>query len=126
MLRDLLMIVFVTVTTLGGQLLIKDAVMRIGERTPALHGLDWVLAVLAAPKIWWSILVQAIGFLVWVAVVSRMNLGPAYAAFGAFFYTLLALASWWLYGERLAPLHWAGIVLVSVGVVILSLPATKG
>ena len=126
MLRDLLMIVFVTVTTLGGQLLIKDAVMRIGERAPVLQGIDWVLAVLTAPKIWLSILVQAIGFLAWVAVLSRMNLGPAYAAFGAFFYVLLALTSWWLYGERLALLQWTGIVLVSVGVVMLSMPVAKG
>ena len=125
MLRDLLMIVFVTVTTLGGQLLIKDVAMHIGQRTPALQGFDWMLAVLSAPKIWASILLQAIGFLAWVAVLSRMNLGPAYAAFGAFFYILLALASWWLYGERLAPLHWGGIVLVSAGVVMLSMPMAK-
>ncbi len=125
MLRDLLMIVFVTLTTLGGQLLVKDAVMRIGTRSPALQGFDWALVVMADPRIWASIAVQAIGFLAWAAVLSRLSLGPAYAVFGACFYILLALASWWLHGERLALVHWAGIVLVSAGVVLLSLPAAR-
>lgn len=121
MLRDLLMILFVTFTTLGGQLLIKDAVVGIAARTPSPAGTEWVLAVLQSPKIWLSIGVQALGFLAWVAVLSRMKLGPAFAVWGACFYLLLALISWWLYGERLAPLQWLGIVFVSTGVLMMSL-----
>lgn len=120
MLRDLLMIAFVTITTLGGQLLIKDAVVGIAARTPMPTGLDWVAAVLQSPKIWLSIGVQALGFLAWVGVLSRMKLGPAFAMWGAFFYLLLALAGWWLHGEKLAPVQWLGIVFVSAGVLMMS------
>ena len=124
--RDLLMILFVTCSTLGSQLLIKGAVTGIPARHPAPAGLDWLLAVLASPKIWAAVVVQGIGFLVWIVVVSRMKLGPAFAVSGAFFYVLLAAVSWWLYGERLAPLQWVGIVLVSAGVLMISMLGQQG
>lgn len=123
--RDVLMIVLVTLTTLGGQVLIKDAVMGIGARTPVPTGLGWAWAVAGSPKIWASIAVQALGFLAWAAVLSRMKLGPAYASFGAFFYLLLALTGWWLYDERLAPVQWWGVALVSVGVVMMSVSGPR-
>ena len=125
MLRDLLMILFVTCSTLGSQLLIKHAVVDIAGRIPAPAGVDWLLAVAASPKVWIAVMVQGIGFVVWIVVVSRVKLGPAFATSGAFFYVLLAMASWWLYGERLLPLQWAGIVLVTVGVVLMSLPGVQ-
>ena len=120
MVRDLLMILFVTCSTLGSQLLIKGAVVAIGARAPAPAGLDWLMAVLVSPKVWAAVVVQGVGFLVWVGVVSRVKLGVAFAASGALFYILLAVVSWHLYGERLAPLQWAGIVLVSAGVLMIS------
>lgn len=121
MIRDILMILFVTCTTLGSQLLIKDAVMRIAIRNPAPVGMDWLLAVAMSPKVWAAVLVQGVGFVVWIVVVSRVKLGPAFATSGAFFYILLAAVSWYLYGERLAPLQWLGIVLVSAGVLMISM-----
>lgn len=126
MLRDLLMILFVTCSTLGSQLLIKNAVMRIATRAPAPERLDWLLAVVASPRIWAAVAVQGVGFLVWIVVVSRVKLGPAFAMSGAFFYILLAAASWWLYGERLALWQWVGIALVSTGVLMISMLGQQG
>jgi multidrug transporter EmrE-like cation transporter len=121
MIRDIAMILFVTCSTLGSQLLIKDAVVRIATRNPAPVGMDWLLAVVMSPKVWAAVLVQGVGFTVWIVVVSRVKLGPAFATSGAFFYILLAAVSWYLYGERLAPLQWLGIVLVSAGVLMISM-----
>ena len=121
MLRNILMILFVTCSTLGSQLLIKAAVIRIGARVPVPVGLDWLVAVAFSPKVWLAVTIQGVGFVVWIAVVSRMKLGLAFATSGAFFYILLALLSWWLYGERLAPMQWLGILLISGGVMMLAL-----
>lgn len=123
--RDVLMILFVTLTTLCGQVPIKDAVAGIAARASVPSGSAWAWAVAGSPKIWASIAVQALGFLAWAAVLSRMKLGPAYASFGAFFYLLLAITGWWLYDERLAPVQWLGVVLVSLGVVLMSLAGTQ-
>jgi len=121
MLRDVLMILFVTCSTLGSQLLIKHAVSRLGQRDPAPHGLDWMVAALTSPPVLAAIAVQAMGFAVWVVVVSRVKLGVAFAISGAFFYILMAAVTWLLYGERLTLGQWAGIALISTGVLMVSM-----
>ncbi len=121
LMREFLMIVFVTCATLGSQLLVKQAVMNIALRTPGLKGLDWLMAAVLSPQVIAAVALQGIGFLVWVVVVSRVKLGMAFAMSGAFFYILLAALSWWLYGERLAPGQWAGLALISTGVLMVSL-----
>lgn len=124
MLQTFLAIVFSTCCTIGSQLLVKGAVIAIKHQMPATHGVDWLLAVISAPRIWMAVAIQGAGFLVWAWVVSRMKLGVAFATAGAFFYILLAAASWALYGERLTGWQWAGILLVSAGVVLMT--ATQG
>lgn len=121
MFRELLMIVFVTCCTLGSQLLVKYSVGRIAARDSVPVGFDWLVTAMLSPGIIAAIMIQGIGFTVWVVVVSRVKLGVAFATSGAFFYILLALAAWYFYGERLAPLQWAGIILVSSGVLLISL-----
>lgn len=118
--RELWMILFVTCSTLGSQLLIKSAVTKIAARTPAPVGVDWLVAVILSPKVWLAVAAQGVGFLVWIAVVSRMKLGAAFATSGALFYLLLALASWAIYDERLTTGQWLGIGLVSAGVLMIS------
>lgn len=124
--RDILMILFVTCSTLGSQLLLKDSVVRIARRTSVPAGLDWLVAVMSSPKVWLAIAIQGVGFMVWLIVVSRVKLGLAFAISGAFFYILMALLSWYLYAERLALLQWVGMVLVSTGVLMISMLGTKG
>lgn len=121
MIRDLLMILFVTCTTLGGQLLLKQAVSQIAARNPAPTGTDWLVATFLSPGVWAAIVIQGIGFIVWVVVISRIKLGLAFALAGAFLYILMALASWQFFGERLAPFQWIGIVFVSIGVLMISM-----
>ena len=121
MIRDLLMILFVTCTTLSGQLLLKHSVVRIASLDPVPRGWDWLVAAFASPGVWAAIVIQGVGFVVWVVVISRIKLGVAFALAGAFLYILMALVSWQLYGERLAPLQWVGIVLVSAGVLMISM-----
>lgn len=118
--RELLMIVFVTVSTLASQLLVKFAVTDLATRTPRLHGLPWLLAAITSPAVIGAVLVQGLGFVVWVVVVSRVKLGVAFAVSGAFFYLLIALSGWLLFGERLAAMQWVGIVLLSIGVLLIS------
>lgn len=121
MIRDLMMILFVTCTTIGGQLLLKRSVMRIASSVPVPKGVDWLVAAFTQPGVWMAILIQGIGFVVWVVVISRVKLGLAFAFAGACLYLLMPLVTWQLYGERLAPLQWFGISLIATGVLMVSL-----
>ncbi len=121
MFREILMIVFVTCSTLGSQLLVKRAVTEIASRDVVPTGIQWLLAACLSPGVIAAVAIQGVGFLVWVVVVSRIKLGLAFAISGSFFYILIAAASWILYGERLGPLQWLGLVLVSSGVLLMTL-----
>jgi multidrug transporter EmrE-like cation transporter len=121
MIREILMILFVTCSTLGSQLLIKRAVSGLAARSPGLSGMDWLLAAMFSPAILLAVAVQGLGFIVWVVVVSRIKLGVAFAISGGSFYLLLAAATWALYGERLTPWQWGGLALISMGVMMVSL-----
>lgn len=120
MIREILMILFVSCSTLGSQLLIKRALLHLAERSPDLKGFDWLMAAMLSPGVLSAVAVQGMGFTIWVIVVSRVKLGMAFAISGATMYVLMAVAGWWAYGERLTPMQWGGVVLVSAGVLMLS------
>lgn len=123
MIREILMIAFVTLSTMASQLLVKNGVTNLAERMPDLKGIPWLMAAVLSPSIIAAVAIQGVGFLMWVVVVSRMKLGIAFAISGAFFYLLIAFASWFFYGEKLSPLQWGGLVMISGGVVIMVLSA---
>lgn len=122
LIREILMIIFVTCSTLGSQLLVKRAVTQIAARDTVPQGAQWLIAACLSPEVLAAVAIQGIGFIVWVVVVSRVKLGLAFAISGSFFYVLIALASWMFYGERLGPLQWIGLILVSGGVLLMTLP----
>jgi drug/metabolite transporter (DMT)-like permease len=74
-----------------------------------------------SPWIYASITLQILSYVMWMLIVSREKLGVAAATVGAGFYTLMALSAWLIYGETLSPVQWAGIALVTLGVVCISL-----
>lgn len=119
MIREIPMIVFVTLSTMASQLLVKNGVNVLGARTPELKGIQWLMAAVLSPSIIAAVVIQGVGFLVWVVVVSRMKLGIAFAIAGAFFYLAIAMASWLIYGEKLSLLQWSGLALISCGVVLM-------
>lgn len=126
MIREATLIVLVTSATLGSQLLIKGAIARLALKTPGLTGAAWLAAVVFSPEVILAIALQGVGFLIWVTVISRMKLGVAVGLAGASLYLLLPLVSWWLYGERLVSAQWLGLVLITGGVLLLSITARGG
>ncbi|MEO8365360.1 MAG: hypothetical protein ABI538_04045 [Pseudoxanthomonas sp.] len=110
-----------TCSTLGSQLLIKHGVAQLALRSPPLTGMPWLAAAILSPAVIAAIVVQGIGFIVWVVVVSRVKLGVAFAISGGSFYILMAGVTWLLYGERLTLGQWAGLALISTGVLMVSL-----
>lgn len=121
MIREVLMIIFVTCCTLGSQLLVKRAVTLIALRDDVPTGFQWLVAACLSPHVIAAVAIQGVGFITWVVIVSRMKLGLAFAISGSFLYILIAASGWFLYGERLAPSQWTGLALVSSGVLLLML-----
>jgi drug/metabolite transporter (DMT)-like permease len=116
----LLLIAF-TLTAVISQLVLRRALNELGS--PA--GLSGLLRFMGnaafSPWIYTSVALQILSYVIWMLVVSREKLGVATASVGAGFYVLMALSAWLIYGETLSALQWAGIALVTLGVVCISL-----
>lgn len=118
------LILLVTVNTVASQLLVKKVVGVIGG--PSQHDslVGFVMAAAAHPLVYLSLTLQVTGYVMWMVILSREKLGIAVAISGAFFYLLVSSMSWLIFGERLSGLQWAGIVLITLGVVCVGLQQT--
>jgi drug/metabolite transporter (DMT)-like permease len=116
-----LLFVAVTVNAVISQLLLRRALNALGSPA-SLAGLPRFIGNAAlSPWIYASVALQILGYVLWMLVVSREKLGVATASIGAGFYVLMALSAWLIYGETLSFLQWTGIILVTLGVVCISL-----
>lgn len=115
-----LLALLVALNTIGSNLLIKRAVSEIGSPASLGGMLKFAQSAAASPWIWASLSLQVLGYLVWMVVVSREKLGVAAAWVGAAYYLLTAVMAWLVFGERISVAQWLGILLITIGVVLVS------
>jgi len=115
--KTILLIFIFSATTVVSQLILKKGVTGLAVHwgTPAL----FLKAAFTSPYLLVGVALQGMNFLLWLVVLSRVNLGYAFGFAGAFLYLILPLFSWWLYGERLSPLQWGGLVFITLGILCL-------
>jgi drug/metabolite transporter (DMT)-like permease len=116
-----LLLVAFTINAVISQLALRRALNGLSSPS-GLSGLArFIGAAALSPWIYTSVALQILSYVIWMLIVSREKLGVATASAGAGFYILMALSAWLIYGETLSALQWTGIVLVTVGVVCISL-----
>ena len=114
------LILVTTLCTIGSQIILKGAVGPIVQVFREEGILQFLFAAATSPKVIAALALQAMGFLTWFFVLAQSKLSTAFATSGAFFYILMAAASWYAYGERLTPLQWLALMLISGGVFLLN------
>jgi drug/metabolite transporter (DMT)-like permease len=110
-----------TVNSVISQLVLRRGLHELGSPTSLFAVPRFLGNAALSPWIYASVTLQVLSYVMWMLIVSREKLGVATATVGAGFYTLMALSAWLVYGETLSPLQWTGIVLVTLGVVCISL-----
>jgi drug/metabolite transporter (DMT)-like permease len=116
-----LLVIAVAVNAVLGQILLKYALSTLGGRPSFAAFPRFLSLALASPWMYASVAVQALGYFLWMLLISREKLGVAAASVGAGFYLLMPLCAWAIYGESLTVLQWLGIVLITIGVSCVSL-----
>jgi drug/metabolite transporter (DMT)-like permease len=116
----LLLLAF-TVNTVISQLVLRRALNHLGSPSSLSVLPRFIGNAALSPWIYVSVTLQILSYVMWMLIVSREKLGVATASVGAGFYTLMALSAWLVYGETLSGVQWTGIVLVTLGVVCISL-----
>ena len=115
-------IILVAATAATAHILLKIGMNQVGEvnaealKTPG----KLVGQLVTTPAILAAIPVYAISSVGWLVVLSRLNLSVAYP-FLASLYIFLPILSMLFLSETLSTQHWAGIVVIGIGIgVVLS------
>jgi multidrug transporter EmrE-like cation transporter len=104
----------------GAQLLLKAGVQPLGALSVGWHNLlPTTLRVLQQWPIVAGLACYVISVGVWIVGLSRVDVSIAYPML-SMGYVVNALLAWWLFGEALGPMRWAGLVLILAGVLLIS------
>lgn len=117
----ILLIVLVTSFTITSQMVLKHAMNGIAPILKQEGILQFLLAAITTPTVYGALILQVGGYVLWFFVLAQERLSVAFAINGSFFYLMVAAASWMVFDERLNAWQWFGLVLISLGVVILNL-----
>ena len=98
----------------GGQLSFKAGAGHGEELGPAQH---WK-RMLSSRWIWLGIFCYVAEFFVWMAFISEMPLSTA-IMLGSFNIVTIMLAGRLIFGESFSPLRIAGILLITLGVIVV-------
>jgi hypothetical protein len=116
------LLVLVAVTLGGaGHVLLAKGMKPVGDLTEAPSGRirGMVTSVLSDPRIVLGVALQAVFFFVYVTLLSRADVSQL-LPLTALDYIVVALLAQWALGEVITPARWAGIALITVGVVLVS------
>lgn len=115
------LIFVVSACTIGSQLILKNGINHISPvfRNEGIFPFLWAAAT--SPWVIGALCIQVLSYVVWFFVLTQERLSVAFAISGSFFYLLMAMASWFVFNERLNLWQWLGLFMISGGVMILNL-----
>ncbi len=119
--KNILLILIFSMNTIASQLILKKGILTVSSIYSSDDVIKYLLKVLQSPFTISAIFLQGIGYMVWILVLSRLKLGLAFAISGSFFYILLAIASWIIYKEKLNSIQWVGLIMITGGVLCMTL-----
>lgn len=121
MLVSLLLVLGSVGTATLGQLLLKSGMTSVGRLGAGAlqQPVQTVLAIASTPVVWLGLACYGFGAVLWLVVLSRLDLGYAYPLL-AISYILIPLLAHFLLGEAIPPLRWVGIAVIFIGVVIVA------
>lgn len=105
-----------------GQILLKHVMRGVGPIAMAQVSSPWrtVQQLAFNPLFLLAVALYILGFLIWLVVISKLDLSYAYPIL-ALAYCFVPLLSWWAFGEHVSPLRWVGIAIIFAGVVVVGL-----
>lgn len=114
------LILFSVLVNAGAQLLLKAGMNRIGYFEFALVNAASIgLKVMASPFVLFGVAAYVVSMLIWLLVLSRMEVGYAYPMI-SLGYIVNAVAGHYLFQENLSVTRIAGILVIILGVFLVS------
>jgi multidrug transporter EmrE-like cation transporter len=105
-----------TTTLAAGQVMFKQIGLMIRGRSP----LDSAVDILSHHAFYVALSLYAFATFLWIWILSRVPLSQAYpwVAVGI---VIVPLLGWYIFGERVKPAFWLGVLLIVFGVIVTQL-----
>lgn len=120
MLTNIVFISIIAFGTITAQTILKKGLLLLGGVQFSSGVMVEIFRIIRSPYVVGAFVLQGIIALFWIYVLSKIQLVYLFTMSGAFFYILLALASWIILGERLSLIQWLGVFMISLGVVFFN------
>jgi multidrug transporter EmrE-like cation transporter len=118
---SILLILLSIAIAVGGQLLLKVGINRIGVVN--FGSLDafrqFFLGVVKSPLVMTGLFLYVISAAIWMIAISVVDLSFAYPFLG-FTYVMVLVLSKFILKEDVNPIRWIGTVIITIGVIVLS------
>jgi uncharacterized membrane protein len=113
--RTLQLVGFCVTTSVAAQLMLRHGMASLG----GVSGVALLARAAASPWVLGGLLVHLSGTLVWLLVLSRLDLSAAYPM-GSLNYVLITLCSALLLHEQVPLMRWMGTSLILGGIVVVA------
>ena len=117
MLTNIVFIAIIAFGTITAQIILKKGLLLLGSVQFSSGVMVEIFRIIHSPYVMGAFVLQGIIALFWIYVLSRTQLVYLFTMSGAFFYILLALASWIVLDENISLIQWLGVFMISLGVV---------
>lgn len=100
--------------SVGGQLLLKTGMNKVGSFQIEALG-SFIRQTISSPFVLSGLFMYGLGMVTWLILLSRVDLSFAYPML-SLGYILILLVSFIFLGEQITPLRIFGVVLIALGV----------
>ncbi len=121
LLSSVLLILLSISIAVGGQLMLKIGIDRIGiNGFGSMKSLISLFSgVIRSPMVLTGLFLYLISAAIWLVVLSTVDLSFAYPFIG-FTYVMVLVLSKFILKEEVNPLRWLGAFIITIGVVVIS------
>ncbi|OIO87754.1 MAG: hypothetical protein COW32_03805 [Candidatus Aquicultor secundus] len=121
MVRSIALIVFSITLAIAGQLLLKSGMNQVGRigTGDLVYYKDMLIKTFLHPYVLFGLALYFLSSIVWLIVLSRVNLSFAYP-FAGLGYVIVMIISWRFMNEPVSAIRFIGGALIGLGVVFIS------
>jgi len=118
---SILLILLSISIAVGGQLLLKVGINRIGiVNLGSMDALKQLFfGVIKSPLVITGLFLYVISAAIWLIVISAVDLSFAYPFIG-FTYVMVLILSKFILKEDVNPVRWIGALIITIGVIVIS------
>ena len=119
--RSVLLIFVAMLLGAAGQLSLKVGMNQVGAVESVSMARPWeaFVPIFSQPLVWVGLALYGVSSLIWLIVLSRLDLSYAYPLLASM-YIVLPLLSMVFLKESIPPLRWLGMLVVIAGVILVS------